>query len=258
MSHRPGDVVTDEPDGHPDLILRDRDGDPVHWADGHWVRNGIRIPWAQVAAYGSITVVSVPAPGPAPEGDAVAELEAQADWLETWASDCAEVTPEDRRIYGLVARRLRTRSADLRGAVRTPMPELDAPAVVRHAGRLLARPEIVVESEAPLDRCWMILHGDWVKGACWLTWAEVLALDPTTDPVPVDLTAEPPASTQERTVLGAVLDAEPTARGTVVEDAEGAWWGRSSDLPGTHAWTRPGGGVYRCWAELHGPVRLIR
>lgn len=80
--------------------------------------------------------------------------------------------------------RLRTPNerVTIRRRVRQPMAEPDAPAVVRHAGKLFARGDWNLSG----DR-WLSLGDDGPRGDGWLTWPEVVALDPATDPVVVDL-----------------------------------------------------------------------
>jgi hypothetical protein len=82
-------------------------------------------------------------------------------------------------------------TAIIRRRVRPPMPEPEAPAVVRHAGRLLARGA----HDASRSVRWVVLAGDPVSGAgdpvsgveYRLSWGRVLALDPTAAPALVDL-----------------------------------------------------------------------
>jgi hypothetical protein len=75
----------------------------------------------------------------------------------------------------------------IRRRVRPPMPEPESPAVVRHAGRVYVRSEYSTRSTP-----WYLFAGPLVplddyRSGRWLGWPEVLALDPTTDPVVVDL-----------------------------------------------------------------------
>jgi len=68
---------------------------------------------------------------------------------------------------------------------RQSTPEPEAPAVVRHAGRVLTR----AEHDDDGNR-WGVHSGPLAltgENCAWLTWAQVLALDPTTDPVLIDL-----------------------------------------------------------------------
>lgn len=64
----------------------------------------------------------------------------------------------------------------IRRRVRAPMPEPDAPAVVRHAGKVFAK--------GIRSGWWHCLSEEATGGRVW---SEVLALDPASDPVPVDL-----------------------------------------------------------------------
>lgn len=146
----------------------------------------------------------------------------------------------------------------IRRRVRAQMPEPERPAVVRHAGRLLGR-----SSYEGITRRWVILDGELAAhpdkdgGKLWaLTWPEVLALGPGA-PVVVDLDAMP-APVEVFAAARPVLDAEPTAARTVVEDGTGVWWGRGDGIPGSSAWSPVGVGGWHPWSDLDGPVRLVR
>jgi len=78
----------------------------------------------------------------------------------------------------------------IRRRVRPVMAEPAAPAVVRHAGRLLAHVDWSATPHANPSSglTWVLLSGPTVGHRnVWCTWADVLALDPATDPVLVDL-----------------------------------------------------------------------
>lgn len=77
-------------------------------------------------------------------------------------------------------------SSTIRRKVRPPMPEPEAPAVVRHAGQIWVRQEM--HDDAANGAYWWPLSLDGGNHASeWRTWSQVLALDPTMDPVVVDL-----------------------------------------------------------------------
>jgi len=72
---------------------------------------------------------------------------------------------------------------DIRRKVCPRMAEPLAPAVVRHAGRVAVRP---LGDES--DTRWLLINSGGDDDCCWWkTWADLLALDPTTNPVMVDL-----------------------------------------------------------------------
>jgi len=92
-------------------------------------------------------------------------------------------SPDEPDDYLWIGLRVEGKTETIRRRVRQPMDEPAAPAVVRHAGRLLARSE---HETGTLS--WRIISGpEDQRGYAWLAWSGVLALDPDTDPVPVDL-----------------------------------------------------------------------
>jgi hypothetical protein len=197
---KPGDVITDEPT-EVGTVLVDRDGDLVRLeTDGTWRRG---LSWASVSRYAPLTVVSVPACAPEPAPAAVEWETVVADQVRV--GDDIEVTHEgatfravftgmvgDIALAALVLApgyRVSTRpdgdllpSVTIRRRVRTPMPEPEAPAVVRHAGRVAVRP---LGDES--DTRWLLINSGGDDDFWWKTWADLLALDPATDPVLVDL-----------------------------------------------------------------------
>lgn len=315
MSPRPGDTLTAEPTA-PGTIVQDRDGDrwtltqPGVWhcPRGPWTRT-----WANLRerSYGqTITLVSTPDPDPDPatagQWEAITadqvrpgdEVEVTREWDSGRVVATGRVTgiQEYQAWRMLSLDRCHVAVGDpeewitetIRRRVRTPMPEPAAPAVVRHAGHVLVRPDGSLGRDG---RPWMIIAGELGSASNWRTWAEVLALDPDTPPVVLDLdaeptpgpatartraadlraTPEPPASTQEPPELGAevtdepcaagpdvrpILTDEPTTPGTVVEDEAGVWWMRDAGVPGVLAWLN--GSDRESWGDLSHPVRLIR
>lgn len=71
-------------------------------------------------------------------------------------------------------------------ATKIPMPEPDAPAVVKHAGQIWIRQEMTGNIAKGNDWWPLSLSGGKQVNE-WLSWEKLRALDPTTDPVVVDL-----------------------------------------------------------------------
>ncbi len=215
---RPGDVVTDEPIGVPGLVLRDGDGDLIDWRDGRWRRCSRPMEWRRISGYPPITVVAVPpelGPVPTEQWETVTadqvrvgdHIEVTQEWDHHSASAVhrclvyaitppdegrrckVQLSPDEPDDYLWIGLWVQGKTETIRRRVRTPMPEPDAPAVVKHAGRIWVRMEMrEPDNQIGGKRDWWPLSlGDGDNRSEWLPWPEVLALDPATDPVLVDL-----------------------------------------------------------------------
>jgi hypothetical protein len=204
---RPGDIITEEPPIG--SVVEDCDAIRHVRVAGGWCccgrGEGCPTPsaWSTVRISDPLTLISIPEPAPAAdEWEAVTADQVRVGdeaHLSCWMSGVeidyrGRVTNVGRREQPSVAGRWFVELAGLividepivrsiRRRVRPPMPEPAAPAVVRHAGRVLAR------GEHPMQDSWLILAGPKVFNRTWATWPELLALDPATDPVLVDLGA---------------------------------------------------------------------
>jgi len=206
---RPGDVVIDEPRSDHGLILQDREGDIVSWKNGDWQRCGEAVTWRDVVDYFPVTVLAVPASlAPADEWEPVEagdvrvgdDIEVTQEWdhhsaravhlCKVFAITApdegrrrkVQLTPNEPDDVLWIGLLVEGKQETIRRRVRQPMPEPTAPAVVRHAGLLAARPE----GDESVGR-WLLLSRRLSGDYWWKTWAEMLALDPSTDPVLVDL-----------------------------------------------------------------------
>lgn len=208
MSLRPGDIVTEEPT-EPGTVIGYVNPEASRFTrtlNGTWCDCGgaldcVGITWAQVQRYlpkgFELRLVSAPeaerpSAEPAEAWEPVtADQVRVGDHIE--ASFSGRVTGWDRHVgyfslaghddaEGLIP--FHYAGHTIRRRVRAPMPEPDAPAIVRHAGRLLARSEHDQYPGLP----WLLISGDdFPDGTLAGAWPEVLALDPSTDPVVVDL-----------------------------------------------------------------------
>ena len=136
-------------------------------------------------------------------GDHLQMRESGPGWEQTWRGRVVDVQASSGAGWLILGRgepepRGRTVYLDgrptLTRRVRQPMPEPEAPSVVRHAGRMIARPDWSQTGHAGASDGgphWVLMSGKPYGGRTarevWLTWPQVLALDPDTDPEVLDL-----------------------------------------------------------------------